>query len=269
MRRLLLVGFVYCSLLFGCANPPGLTSDSATRTISSQQSHSLNNTLYYAISNFNWLSYDNKPFLLNNQVGGPYCHIYVTDINADGVQDIILVNVASPRAFPSCEVFTFDKEVVVSVGGFFGFLNEETITANGMFPIYKTKDGKTVISQWAKSSFGGSKKILFEINVNNLSYIPIAMEEGDYFEVSDPYPTTYYVYDDLMINGARSLFEGPIQAAIVSQENYDEKLQSYQKNLTWLRDVSYEYVMSYNLTDPQITNQMIADKIYALLINVE
>ena len=56
------------------------------------------------IFDFQWLGFDNKPFLRGTEMDGNFCDIYLIDLNLDGINEIALVWNYPPRVIPLCTV---------------------------------------------------------------------------------------------------------------------------------------------------------------------
>jgi len=101
-----------------------------------------------SVREFSWVSSENKPFLSEN-IFANECKMSVSDINADGIPEVILTDFYSPSEANAAEVFSWDGELSLS-GGFWG----SEFSESGSIPVYETADGRRVIVTSVGSEHG-------------------------------------------------------------------------------------------------------------------
>lgn len=177
-----------------------------------------------SIRKFSWVSPENKPFLSEN-IFANECKMSVSDLNADGIPEIILTDYYSPSEANAAEVFSWDGELSSS-GGFWG----SEFSESGRIPVYETADGRRVIVTTVESEHGGMRgKIYSETDISDYSSTVIC-------SVSSSDISKYYwinssdrIDRDFIDDGFRK-YDG------ISKANFDERYGEYMASLKKLYD---------------------------------
>lgn len=177
-----------------------------------------------SVRKFSWVSPENKPFLSEN-IFANECKMSVSDLNADGIPEIILTDYYSPSEANAAEVFSWDGELSSS-GGFWG----SEFSESGRIPVYETADGRRVIVTTVESEHGGMRgKIYSETDISDYSSTVIC-------SVSSSDISKYYwinssdrIDRDFIDDGFRK-YDG------ISKANFDERYGEYMASLKKLYD---------------------------------
>ena len=177
-----------------------------------------------SVKKFSWVSSENKPFLSEN-IFANECKMSVSDLNADGIPEIILTDYYSPSEANAAEVFSWDGELSSS-GGFWG----SEFSESGRIPVYETADGRRVIVTTVESEHGGMRgKIYSETDISDYSSTVIC-------SVSSSDISKYYwinssdrIDRDFIDDGFRK-YDG------ISKADFDERYGEYMASLKKLYD---------------------------------
>lgn len=240
MRYKWLFCLVVFFLLCGC---------SSTAELSGSSSH-----IKVAIEEFDWLFYENKPFLAKNAPGS-YASIVIIDINNDGIKEIVITAGYPPRAIPASEVFSIVNGRLQSIGGFLGYLgatdesNSNDENNNSVKLVHK--DNAASILQWTHSSYSGiSCKALTIVDVTTLQYKPVVACTEPYMNDRRPQTSEYYQISRHE-NCPTDFLETTIYSQsfddveLITEEQFNELVSEFQEKAD---SISFEHVMDYNLS---------------------
>ncbi len=177
-----------------------------------------------SVRNFSWVSSENKPFLSEN-IFANECKMSVSDINADGIPEVILTDFYSPSEANAAEVFSWDGELSSS-GGFWG----SEFSESGSIPVYETADGRRVIVTSVESEHGGMRGTIYsETDISDYSSTVVCA-------VSSSDSSGYYwinssdgIDRDFIDDGFRKCGE-------ISKADFDERYGEYMASLKKLYD---------------------------------
>ena len=220
-----------------------------------------------AIKNFEWFGFSNKPFLENARVPGCAADIYLFDIDRDGVDEIILQSIYAPWVIPANEVFAFKDGQFLSIGGFYGYWEATPGNVESKIPkqsefVYKTEVGDEVILRWLEAESGGRiYQTLTQISLQPVTVTPLVAKISSY--QNDRFTTQYVQFEDYK-NCSREFFEGnfywndEIKETLknLTQEEYENFLDAYQRKLTADGAIPYKKVAAYNLINLPAPGQL-------------
>ncbi|MGN0688901.1 MAG: membrane lipoprotein lipid attachment site-containing protein [Oscillospiraceae bacterium] len=175
MKKLLLI-ILATAMLTGCTAKP--TSDEKVTTpteisectiVSTSAETSITNTkkeLTDAVKEFNWSSYDEKPFLYEN-IFAHECRVFVCDIDEDKIPEILLTEIYSPREANATEILKFENGEYVSAYGFWG----NCYSAENDMMLYENPEKENILIFTTSSYHGGTENtVVSEVNVSSFSY---------------------------------------------------------------------------------------------------
>ena len=96
MKKLIIPLFLILTILCGCAK---------------EEQHEIGYS--EAIKEFDWVSYDEKPFLYKN-IFAHECKVFVCDIDNDEIPEIMLTEIYSPREANATEILKFENDKYTS-----------------------------------------------------------------------------------------------------------------------------------------------------------
>lgn len=219
-------------------------------------------SIYDAIRNFDWVGYEGKQFLHNEGNEPSEYEIYIADINNDNMGDIIVSRIYDNGEMPSNEVFIFNGSEILSVGGYYGAINEtegehNSETKNGNINLFKNSNGEGLFIQWAKSKLNDTNLVLCEVFVDTIIYNPVVGVH------SNDQNRSYYNFNDEFPNSAKEFIVEDFWEVLqpISKEEYDSAVSRCENDLELIRKLPYEFILSYNLQDGSINSKDIAEKI--------
>lgn len=243
MKKLLLLCCLGSILFSGCQQPSPLTEKA---------------DYIRAIENFEWFGFNNKPFLEKAQVPGSSASVFFTDLDRDGVHEMVLQSTYAPWMLSANEVFILQEGQFVSEGGFYGDwkgTSDDALqtSSEGTEDVYETDTGEAVILRWLQVSSGGrTYQTLTQISLHSLAVTPLVASVSSYQD--DGFTAQYFFFKGYE-NCSREFLEGDYYRDPKIRENleeltledYEQFLEEYPLRLKPDGVISYTEVGNYNL----------------------
>ncbi len=259
MKKLLITLFAI-TMLTACTAKPTSDEEFTTPTeisectiVSTSAETSITNTkkeLTDAVKEFNWSSYDEKPFLYEN-IFSHECRVFVCDIDEDKIPEILLTEIYSPREANATEILKFENGEYVSACGFWGnFYNDEKNIS-----LYENQNKEKVLISKTSSYHGGMKNTLIsEVNVSSFSY-KVLYGKTDY----DSGEEKYFIINEekgITRDFIDSGFSGCIET---DKENFCSFLIGYENSLTFIKEIPF-YDCGFLSLENLPTSDMLIDE---------
>lgn len=221
---------------------------SVTQSVPENDFETYTENIYDAIKNFDWIGFENKPFFKSQNGGNTNCDIYITDINNDSVTDIILSSIDEKTQLAYNEVFTFDNNKIISIGGFLGSLNQSEGTHNeqdktGIINLYRNDNGERLFIQWTDSKTDDANLILCEVFVDTMIYNPVAAV------YSSQNQNQYYLFDNQYPNSSKEFLVNDFTDIVSSttETQYNNIISACEQSLSQIGEIPYKFVTSFNI----------------------
>ena len=209
-----------CSATMSNENPQAASSSAESQTThKSEQTDNFKN----AVNNFNWVSYDNKPFMFKN-IFANTCKISICDIDNDTNVEIILTDAYASNEASAIEVFKIINGALISVGGYWGQALDNQTAIN----IFENSKGENVFLTQIRSEHGGTENtFIAEVNADNYSMNVISAK------VTTDNDTCYYLFNKEVRDINRSFFDGNFvsYATNMDYNEYNTIFEKYKKEL--------------------------------------
>ncbi len=233
MKKLIIPLFLILTLLCGCAK---------------EEQHEIGYS--EAIKKFNWVSYDEKPFLYKN-IFAHECKVFVCDIDNDEIPEIMLTEIYSPREANATEILKFENDKYTSAYGFWGkcYSEENNIS------VYKNQNNDEIVISKTSSYHGGVKNtVVSEINISSFSY-KVLYGKTEYDNGNEKY---FIINEEKEIT--RDFIDGGFSGCDESEKSdFEAFIKEYENSLDLIREIPV-YDCGFLSLENLPTSNMLSDE---------
>lgn len=231
-----------------------------------------------ALKTYDWIGTENKKAL---DYSGKGVTVWLTDLDADGERDILLVNSGTVE-IEAFEWLRIEQGELISKGGGYGFplFGKNSL---GEYSVYRKKENEHIIILETTDCTGGyMRNVWTEFNLENRSCIPVFAAAEPYMDLGGANIKSFYAFSDEMKDAGKDFSfleyqfhtEERYQQYCIDEDTFRDAFKKYleqfscEKETMFYKSITYE--LQFNNEEIPFSNKQIGDTVMnAMRKNIE
>lgn len=222
-----------------------------------------------ALKKYDWIGTENKKAL---DYSGNGVTVWITDLDADGERDILLVN-SGMVEIEAFEWLKIEQGELISKGGGYGFplFGKNSL---GEYSVYRKKENDHIIILETTDCTGGyMRNVWIEYNLENMSCIPVFAAAEPYMDLGDANIKSFYAFSDEMKDAGKNFSfleyqfhtEEIYKQYCIDEDKFRDVFKKYLEQFSCEKETmfykSITYQLQFDNEEISFSNKQIGDKV--------